>query len=78
MSDPTNEPDLVDPTNARLRDFDIPIILPSYNLIEPPAFAGFVTTATCPPLCTRPTSPAGPDARGNRRDAQLFRSSLHR
>ncbi len=60
MSDPTNEPDLVDPTNARLRDFDIPIILPRYNLIEPPAFAGFVTTADLPPIMHSADQPGRP------------------
>ena len=28
-------PDLTDPTNARIRDFDIPVIMPRTDFIQP-------------------------------------------
>jgi hypothetical protein len=39
---------MTDPTNARLRDFDIPVIMPRFDFIELPALAEEpVTTVTC-------------------------------
>ncbi len=35
---------MADPTNARLRDFDIPVVMPRFDFIKLPAA---VTTATC-------------------------------
>ena len=35
---------MTDPTNARLRDFDIPVIMPRIDLLEPPPFDDSVTT----------------------------------
>ena len=38
-----------DPTNARLRDFDIPVTMPRYDLIEVPDFAEAVFTGDIDP-----------------------------
>lgn len=38
-----------DPTNARLRDIDIPVIMPRFGLTELPAFEAAVSTGDIPP-----------------------------
>ena len=38
-----------DPTNARLRDFDIPVIMPRFDLVEVPDFEEAVFTGDLDP-----------------------------
>jgi hypothetical protein len=38
-----------DPTNARLRDFDIPVIMPRFDLIDVPNFDEAVFTGDLDP-----------------------------
>ncbi|WP_327177490.1 hypothetical protein OG599_20870 [Streptomyces sp. NBC_01335] len=44
-----------DPTNARLRDLDIPVIMPRFDLIELPAFEAAVSTGDIPAATCAPT-----------------------
>ncbi|MFD6529035.1 hypothetical protein [Streptomyces sp. NPDC060184] len=44
-----------DPTNARLRDLDIPVIMPRFDLTGFPAFESAVSTGDIP---ARPCAPA--------------------
>ncbi|HEY2669041.1 MAG TPA: hypothetical protein VGJ07_01550 [Rugosimonospora sp.] len=64
MADP-----LTDPTNARLRDFDIPVIMPRFDLAELPPFDDRVMTDDITPsgqTAGRPNASGGKDGAGHR------------
>ena len=55
---------MTDPTNARLRDFDIPVIMPRIDLLELPPFDDHVTTGDCGHSGPPAGGPGGPGKPG--------------
>jgi hypothetical protein len=51
---------MTDPTNARLRDFDIPVIMPRIDSADLPPFGDAVTTADLTAPAAQPDHLGGP------------------